>query len=899
MIGRRRTGLPIACLCAGALVLLARLFQVQVLEREVWAEQAASLVRTGEVVPFRRGEIRDAQGALLARDDSAYELVLRYRDFRRGFPLGQIAHARAALEGRAVSLDEAALHLESWALELVSLSPADLDQFGRGAGLRLGGLLVQPTARPEREDRRARALDLQFYATALLGYDTRASRAARKLEGEARRKSFLDLSVQLGLHASPERARAELCARAATALEDLRSLAALCEFDSPAAGEPNGARAAGDADWLLAELELARVGVEDLAASWAFEQATGFAPGRLEPELLLALDLDWLRTALRWEARRLESWARGARARWRTRFLLGRAADEIARACAQLPGRNQPPEWIADHVLSLCASVWSGDTDLQRALAEDPEPWREMRHVLAWSHLADIFADDAERIDAPSAHPLPCFDPELRDTPLDPAQPWALLERAGGTSAFGEAFTRSRESERVAGLSVAVRALLESWEARLQLALLRRIEARLSDVEPDATGARRLVLSADRIRRAIQGLPYALKDYGSRELTLARRPAFEAIAMVERAPLRLRGFDARLESRREHLHGVDEPVVPAWALLGAVARALDVGLDVLTPARRVRLAELRRAPERDEEEERELAELVGDALLSEQARGVAGIEACFDPWLRGKNGYRERLSLEDAADENEFVHRVREVEHGAPLHLTLDLAAQRAAERVLSVPEPDPDERFRDEGWLGAPKGAIVLMTIDGAIGVAASGPQPRVEPSELSAEERARCIERALHAPGFQPPGSVIKPLEAAWALERLALDRRASPICARQADGYAGYKGLRCSEAGSHSGAIDLFHALKYSCNSYFAWLGERAGAQDLLDAWSCFGLGSATGVRPVGAGGRIEDVPRLPSLASVERDKLRAANGLVVLQVTPLQLARAFAGLASGVL
>ncbi|TAJ21358.1 MAG: hypothetical protein EPO68_04790, partial [Planctomycetota bacterium] len=768
--------------------------------------------------------------------------------------------------------------------------------------LKLGALLVPPTQRPELEERRERALDVWFYALSLLGFSGSDSRALRKLEGEKRAHSFLQLAVDLGVAPSPERARADLCARAATSLEDLRALAALCEPDAEAGPAAGSERVRGsDAGWLLAELEAARTSVEDLTASWAFEQATGFAPGRLEPQLLLALDLEWLCAALRWEPRRLEAWAASARARWRQRWLLGYAADAIAQECARLPGRNWPPEWIADHVLSLCASAWTS-RGLERALDDEPQPWREVARVLGWSHLGEIFAAGgrAERIDAENAQPLPFFDPALRDAESDPEHPWVLLERATGSADWGEAFALARERERTAALRARVAALLSGWEARLQLALRRRIESRLGAVEPGSDGARRLEMSADCIRRAVQGLPYALKDYGSREVALVARPAFEAIAMIERAPSRLRGFHAREDSRREHLRAVGEPVVPGWTLLGSVARALDVGSDALSPARRERLFALRRAPERDEDEERELRELVGDDLLADQSRGVAGIEACFDPWLRGKNGYRERLSLEDAADEGGLVHRVREVEHGRALGLTIDIAVQRAAERVLASPDGDPDEHFRDAEWLAAPQGAIVLMTVDGAIGAAASGPLPQKELSELTSEEFPLYIERALHAPGFQPLGSVVKPLEAAWALDRLALDPRASVTCAKQPEGFFGYKGLRCSEGGSHGGqSIDLFHALLHSCNSYFASLGERSRGSDLIDAWTCFGLGAPTGVRPPGAGGRIEDVPRLPKLAAVERDRMRAANGLVVLQGTPLQVARAFAGLATGVL
>ena len=97
MIGARRTTAPLWLLALCVLLFLGRLFQIQVLAHTRWSEQAARLQHAGAVLPYRRGAILDASGRVLVRDREAYHLVFTYRSFRRGHPLGQVAHARAAL----------------------------------------------------------------------------------------------------------------------------------------------------------------------------------------------------------------------------------------------------------------------------------------------------------------------------------------------------------------------------------------------------------------------------------------------------------------------------------------------------------------------------------------------------------------------------------------------------------------------------------------------------------------------------------------------------------------------------------------------------------------------------------------------------------------------------------
>jgi len=193
-------------------------------------------------------------------------------------------------------------------------------------------------------------------------------------------------------------------------------------------------------------------------------------------------------------------------------------------------------------------------------------------------------------------------------------------------------------------------------------------------------------------------------------------------------------------------------------------------------------------------------------------------------------------------------------------------------------------------------------MDVEGFVHVMASYPdRKRGDGSDL----RDMPLERTLRMYRFQPPGSVMKPFSAAWALEHLHLDPSSSVDCALNnlPDGLAGYRTVHCSARYGH-GVMDLHGALMHSCNSYFAWLGDtHYHPQDFLDMYAEFGFGQPTGVRSLGERpGLREDGWRAgtqPSLASFtgEGSLMLACNGLGIPQTTVLQVARAYAGLATG--
>jgi hypothetical protein len=306
-VAGRRFGPLVVLVLVGAAFLVARLFQIQVLEHEVWADQAANLVRSGGVVPYRRGDIVDAEGRLLVRDEEVYRVEFRYREFRRHHPLGQVAHAWSAIEMRPVPLQEAFARLVPAALALAQLTHSELDAFAQGEELARGPLEAPYTDDPSGALRRSRRADVRYYLAQLIGLDRRQAlqSSASFLEFAVRERKLEDAGVLLD----------ELTARLERSVADLERLAVLLadeETESELRRDPRADLAA-----LLGRLEGWRTDVEDATAAELFREATGFSAGRVLPRTLVRrVDLSWLATLLRWDEPRVEAWAGRSRAVW-------------------------------------------------------------------------------------------------------------------------------------------------------------------------------------------------------------------------------------------------------------------------------------------------------------------------------------------------------------------------------------------------------------------------------------------------------------------------------------------------------------------------------------------------------------------------------------------------------
>jgi penicillin-binding protein 2 len=135
-------------------------------------------------------------------------------------------------------------------------------------------------------------------------------------------------------------------------------------------------------------------------------------------------------------------------------------------------------------------------------------------------------------------------------------------------------------------------------------------------------------------------------------------------------------------------------------------------------------------------------------------------------------------------------------------------------------------------------------------------------------------------------PPGSTIKPFTALAALRAGLADRESRRLC-RGRYAREGFE-IICSHPPRRA-AFDLPQALAYSCNDYFAQLGERLSGSAYNTTLAAFGFGARTGVN---AGG--EAAGSLPRGAWRVGDALGEGDHLLV---TPVQLLAAYAALVNG--
>jgi cell division protein FtsI/penicillin-binding protein 2 len=870
--------------------IVARLFQVQVVEHELWAGRAARLVRSGREEPYRRGRILDARGRVLARDSERRSVVLVYREFRRGHPLGQVVHARSLLAGRPVPLTDGSSRLVDWARELCLLRPADVAAFAAGEPVEGHPELATGVPRP------GRAADLTFYLRRLLDLEPREWRSLEARGLEERDRTFLELAAEVRRGAS-ERAEEEWLACEARLRESMRSLEVLARWlEPPAVSQADPLRQ------LVRELEEVRRGVEDATAAKLFAEATGFAPGRIEPGTLLdCFDHAWLLELLGWDQARLREWAQVVREGWLVRWRGEVALPRLLWALVldpPPPGGRAPLDAFLDRLVAL----YRPEGALEEALGpEGPRPWRTVDELAVFSDLEELFeANPDEPVLRIGRTALPTQQEDLRRT----GDGLGLLPPGADARARLEAALDRRRQRDVEVLLGLAGECLARWELRYQETLRHALDALRVAAADDERGLRGgLVLSASNRARAAERTDFYLMDYGQRTTPLASDLAYDVVYLLTRYERDFPGFQVSDDSVRESVELPSDDVRPAEGLLGGVsAQSLA---DVLRQREDMaRYRELKASGRRDQREDEELERLIGALRLPDEVKGTSGIEGYFEPELAGTNGFVETRGLAELVESSGDEIVMREPVDGLDVRLTIDADLSAAVQRSLRHPA-EGDEK-EDSSWRRNPVGAVVLLSVDGDVLAACSEPDDQSVIDPDAQQQRLVRSERTLRKPTFQPPGSVFKVFLAAWALDH-GLDPERTVTCGPLAGrSGSGFKDLRCWNSHGH-GPVNLEQAIERSCNAYFAWLGETLRTDQFVELADQFGFGQPTGVRrappwaPLGEPriGLFEDTAGLALGSGRWPENVRhmAGNGLAVVEATPMQLARATLALATG--
>lgn len=268
--------------------------------------------------------------------------------------------------------------------------------------------------------------------------------------------------------------------------------------------------------------------------------------------------------------------------------------------------------------------------------------------------------------------------------------------------------------------------------------------------------------------------------------------------------------------------------------------------------------------------------------------GAIGIEALSDRFLTGRAG--ERWVVVSAVGRQLGVVREVPAAAGRDLSVTLDaglqqIAAQALGDRAGAVAAIDPNS--------GAVRVLYSAPSFDPEL---FSGPLSPESWNRISSDPRLPLQDRCLQ--GTYPPGSTIKPFLALAGLTEEFITPDWTVYCSGSVvlHGHP----FRCWRRGGHA-RTNLEHSLEASCDVYYYQLGQLLGIERMAQWLGLFGLGQRTGIglpsEAAGLVGTPEWSRRVRGTPWYPGEAVSFSIGQGPIQVTALQLARAFAALANG--
>ncbi len=265
--------------------------------------------------------------------------------------------------------------------------------------------------------------------------------------------------------------------------------------------------------------------------------------------------------------------------------------------------------------------------------------------------------------------------------------------------------------------------------------------------------------------------------------------------------------------------------------------------------------------------------------------GKSGVEEAYDALLRGQDGSRDVLVDSHGREVGKLG--IERSKPGQSLRLTIDMDIQRAAENAM-----------------GDREGAVVAL--DPHTGeVLAMVSRPTFDPNafavRIGREEWNKLItdpdhpllNKAIQAQS--PPGSTFKIIMSVAGLQA-GVAQNLKVDCQGGATFYGHF--YACDR---HHGEVDIHNAIPYSCDTYYYTLAVKLGIDTIAKYAHELGLGQKTGI----------DLPdEITGVMPSTEWKLRNFHekwfagetvsvgiGQGAVAATPIQLARALGGIASG--
>jgi cell division protein FtsI (penicillin-binding protein 3) len=254
--------------------------------------------------------------------------------------------------------------------------------------------------------------------------------------------------------------------------------------------------------------------------------------------------------------------------------------------------------------------------------------------------------------------------------------------------------------------------------------------------------------------------------------------------------------------------------------------------------------------------------------------GQEGLELAFDGWLAGKPGIK-RVIRDRLGHEVENVELIRDAQLGRDLTISIDRRVQYLAYRELMAGLRDHHAKSGSMVVLNSKTGEIVAM-------VNLPSYNPNSRSNVVPEYRRNRAVTDVVE------PGSTMKAITLSAALESGKWKPESK---VDTAPGTYELYGHTIHDTHNH-GVIDVTHVITLSSNIGAAKIGGSLPRQSMYDMFHRLGFGE-----PSGSGFPGESPGYLPIVKNwgpVEQATISYGYGL---NVTPLQIARAYAAIANG--
>jgi penicillin-binding protein 2 len=268
--------------------------------------------------------------------------------------------------------------------------------------------------------------------------------------------------------------------------------------------------------------------------------------------------------------------------------------------------------------------------------------------------------------------------------------------------------------------------------------------------------------------------------------------------------------------------------------------------------------------------------------------GKAGLERQYNDQLEGTDGMR-RVVVNSVGKAMRTLDNVEAIP-GKPIQLTIDYDLQAIAEADMVGKEGAVVAMDARSGEVLAMVSKPTFDPNDFAVRI------PTAEWQKLNTDKQTPLLNRAIQAQ--LAPGSVFKIVMATAMLDSKEIPESYGVFCPGHANFYG--REFHCWRPQGH-GQVELHKALVDSCDIFFYNVGKLLGIDKIAYYGSGLGLGKRTGIDLPS-----EEPGLMPSEAWVARifhrkwyagETISVSVGQGAVTVTPVQLARMAAGVASG--